>query len=113
MQREIITRRPDLVIRRQILGPGEPMPWQVDPCRRFTVVVRGESLRIEFRGGDEPLDVPVHAGLADWEEPEARVHRGVNTGSTPYEEVVLFFLPAPDADPQPEVESAGGLGSAV
>lgn len=30
------------------------------------------------------------------------MHRGVNAGATPYEEVVTFHLPAPGADPQPE-----------
>jgi hypothetical protein len=42
--------------------------------------------------------------MADWGKPEARVHRGVNTGTTPYEEVVMFFLHAPGIDPQPEHE---------
>ena len=40
--------------------------------------------------------------MADWDEPESRVHRAVNVGLTPYEEVVTFFLEAPGADPQPE-----------
>ena len=45
--------------------------------------------------------MPLHPGLADWDEPESRVHRGVNAGATPYEEVVTFFLDRPGAEPQP------------
>lgn len=102
MQREIITDRDDLQIRRVVLEPGEAMPWHTDVCRRFTVVVRGESLRIEYRESGDVVEVPVHAGLADWDEPDARVHRGINAGSTPYEEVVTFFLSARGVEPQPE-----------
>ncbi|HEX7085766.1 MAG TPA: hypothetical protein VF198_05345 [Vicinamibacterales bacterium] len=102
MRHEVITRGDDLVIRRLVLEPGEAMPWHTDPCHRFTVVVRGDRLRIEFRdGGDEQI-VPVTAGMVDWDHPEPRVHRGVNAGTEPYEEVVIFFLPGAGADPQPE-----------
>ena len=45
---EFITRRDDLVIRRLVLAAGEPMRWHTDVCDRFTVVVRGEQLTIEF-----------------------------------------------------------------
>lgn len=89
------------MIRRMVLEPGEAMPWHIDKCRRFTVVVRGEQLRIEFRDDGEVVAVPVHPGLADWEPPEGRVHRGVNAGAEPYEEVVVFFLDTPRGDPQP------------
>jgi hypothetical protein len=99
---ELITRRDDLLIRRLVLEPGEAMAWHTDSCRRFSVVVRGERLRIEFRDTGEAVAVPVHAGQADWDEPESRVHRAVNVGATAYEEVVSFFLPSPGADPQPE-----------
>jgi hypothetical protein len=99
---ELITRRDDLVIRRLVLEPGEAMAWHTDPCRRFSVVVRGERLRIEFRDTGEAVAVLVHAGQADWDEPESRVHRAVNVGATPYEEIVSFFLSSPGADPQPE-----------
>ena len=37
--------------RRLILAPGEHMPWHVDPFRRFSVVVRGSELAIEYRDG--------------------------------------------------------------
>lgn len=100
MRTETITRRADLVVRRLVLEPGEAMPWHTDPCERLTVVVRGELLRIEFRDGEE-LTVPVTPGMAGWDNPDARVHRAVNAGTQPYEEVVTFFLPGPDADPQP------------
>ena len=102
MRKEIITEREDLVIRRLVLEPGEAMPWHADACHRFSVVVRGERLRIEFRDTGEQITVAVHPGMADWDEPEARVHRGVNTGAVPYEEIVTFFLDTPGIDPQPE-----------
>jgi len=102
--KELITERDDLVIRRLALEPGEAMWWHRDRCRRFTVVVTGDALAIEFRDTGERLAVAVHAGLAEWDEPEPRVHRAVNTGATRYEEVVTFFLDAPRIDPQPEVE---------
>ena len=78
------------------------MPWHVDPCHRFSVIVRGDALTIEFLESGEKIPVEVHAGKADWDEPDDRVHRGVNTGSTPYEEIVTFFLDPPGIDPQPE-----------
>jgi hypothetical protein len=102
MRQEVITRRDDLVIRRLVLGPGESMPWHTDTCHRFSVVVRGEQLRIEFRDTGEQVAVAVHPGMAGWDPPEARVHRGVNTGADPYEEVVMFFLAPPGIEPQPE-----------
>ena len=78
------------------------MPWHTDTCSRYSVVIRGESLGIEFRDSGELKSFPVHPGMAGWDEPQSRVHRGVNVGSVPYEEVVIFFLDDPDADPQPE-----------
>ena len=102
MERELITQRRDLMVRRLILEPGEAMPWHTDSCHRLSVVVRGEQLRIEFRETGEQVAVAVHAGLVDWDQPEQRVHRAVNVGSTPYEEVVTFLLDSPDIDPQPE-----------
>ena len=80
MRTETITERDDLVIRRLVLEPGEAMPWRTDPCRRFTVVIRGDLLH----------------------KPEPQAHRGVNAGTTPYEEVVVFFLDRPGIVPQPE-----------
>lgn len=102
MHSEILTRRDDLVIRRLVLEPGDAMPWHTDPCRRFTVVVRGDRLAIEYKGTEEHVAIPVHPGMVGWDEPESRVHRGVNAGSGAYEEVVIFFLEHPGADHQPE-----------
>jgi hypothetical protein len=102
MRTELITRRDDLIVRRAVLAPGEATPWHTDAVRRLSVVVRGERLTLEFRDTGETLDVPVRPGLADWDEPEPRVHRAVNTGATPFEEVVTFYLDRPDQDPQPE-----------
>ena len=101
MRTELITQRDDLVISRHTLEPGEATPWHTDACRRFTVVVRGEEIRIEFRTG-ESAAVPVPQGLADWDQPESRVHRAVNVGTTRFEEIVTFFLDSPGIDPQPE-----------
>lgn len=102
MLTEVITQRDDLVIRRLVLEPGEATPWHTDACRRFSVIVRGGQLRIEFRDSDEQIIVAVHPGMADWDEPDDRVHRAVNAGVTPYEEVVIFFLDTPGIDPQPD-----------
>ena len=102
MQTEVITRRDDHLIRRLVLEPGEAMPWHTDACHRFAVIVRGQQLAIEFRESGEQITVPVHPGMVDWDAPDARVHCAVNTGSTPYEEVVTFFLSSSGIDPQPE-----------
>src|SRR5262245_37643300 len=101
MKMEVITQRDDLLIRRQILEPGEALPWHVDLCHRFSVVVRGEQLQIEFRESGEIVNIEVHPGLADWDAPEPRVHRGINAGKSTYEEVVTFYLDSPGLDPQP------------
>jgi hypothetical protein len=102
MKKEILSKRNNTLIRRLILEPGETMPWHIDICSRYSVVIRGEALGIEYRDSGELESFPVHAGLAEWDEPEARVHRGVNVGSVPYEEVVIFFLDDPNMEPQPE-----------
>ena len=98
---EIITRRDDLIVRRSVLQPGEATPWHTDPVHRLTVVVRGERITIEMRDTGETIDIPVHAGLTDWDPPEPRVHRAVNTGRTTFEEVVTFYLDRAGQDPQP------------
>src|SRR6185436_14709205 len=100
MKSETITQRDDLIIRRHILEPGDALPWHTDKCHRFTVVVRGESLKIEYRDNGEIELFSVRAGLADWDEPQPRVHRGVNAGTVPYEEVIVFFLDEPGMEPQ-------------
>jgi hypothetical protein len=91
MRLELITKRNDLVIRRMVLDPGEPMFWHRYACHRFTVVVRGSRLTIEYRDIKKTLEFEVHAGMADWDEPEQQIHRAVNTGNEPNEEVVTFY----------------------
>jgi hypothetical protein len=103
MRTEVITRRSDLLIRRAILAPGQTTPWHVDLVERFTVVVRGDRLAIEFRDGGERHEFAVHPGLADWDHPEPRAHRAVNIGAETFEEVVTFFLEDGESDPQPHV----------
>ena len=102
MKTETITQRDDLIIRRHILEPGEALPWHTDLCYRFTVVVTGEALSIEYRDSGEIETFPVHAGMTGWDEPQPKVHRGINAGTGPYEEVIIFFLDRPDMEPQPE-----------
>lgn len=106
MKSETITQRADLIIRRHILEPGESLPWHTDLCQRFTVVVSGDALSIEYRDSGEVKSFAVHPGLADWDVPQPKVHRGVNTGTVPYEEVIVFFLDRPDMEPQPEAGDA-------
>ena len=104
MQSETITQQPDLVIRRHILEPGEALPWHTDRCQRFTVVVSGDRLSIEYRDTGEVETFHVHPGLADWDAPQPRVHRGINAGTVTYEEVIVFFTDEPGMEPQPEAE---------
>ena len=102
MKSETITQRADLIIRRHVLQPGEALPWHTDLCHRFTVVVRGEAISIEYRDSGELESFPVYPGMTGWDEPQPRVHRGINTGTVPYEEVIVFFIDSPDMEPQPE-----------
>jgi hypothetical protein len=102
MKTETITQRADLIIRRHILEPGEALPWHTDLCHRFTVTVSGEKLSIEYRDSGEIETFPVHAGMVGWDAPQPKVHRGINAGTVPYEEVIMFFLPEPNVEPQPE-----------
>jgi len=104
MKVELITRREDLVIRRLVLEPGEAMFWHKDNCHRFTVVVRGSRLAIEFRDSSKIVEVVVSPGAADWDTPEERVHRAINTGTETYEEVVTFYRTSSEVDPQPIAE---------
>lgn len=104
---ELISREPGLVIRRSTLEPGEATPWHTDPCRRFSVVVRGEKLAIEYRDGERE-EIATWPGEAGWNEPEPRVHRAVNVGGTTFEEVVTFYLDVAEADPQPEALTPAG-----
>lgn len=104
MSDERLHQRGRTLVRRQRLAPGEATPWHRDPCHRISVVLRGESLAIEFEDGGPREEQSLRAGQCDWEEPCERVHRAVNTGSGDFEEIVVFLLDAPDADPQPLAE---------
>jgi len=105
MQIETLTDRADLIIRRLTLEADESMFWHRDNCHRFTVVVRGSMLGIRYQDSGEQISVPVHAGLADWDAPELRIHQARNLGEEVYEEVVTFYRNDARQDPQPSVQS--------
>ena len=71
MRSETITQRDDLIIRRHILEPSEALPWHRDLCHRFTVVVTGERLQIEYRDTGEIEIIHVQAGL-EWSRSRMR-----------------------------------------
>jgi quercetin dioxygenase-like cupin family protein len=98
---ELLFRRGTTLVRRLRLAPGEAMPWHRDPYHRVSVVLSGAEIAIELHESGERQSIPVRPGQVDWDEPTDRLHRGVNVGAEPYEEVVIFFLDHPDADPQP------------
>jgi quercetin dioxygenase-like cupin family protein len=102
MIEEILHHRECVLVRRQVLAPGESTKWHRDPRRRISVVLKGQALAIEFRDATPTVQVAVTPGQVDWSEPSDRVHRAVNIGATEYEEIAIFFLSAPDGDPQPE-----------
>ena len=99
-----ITERDDLVVRRMTLDPGEAMFWHVDNCHRFTVVVRGSLLAIEYRESGTTEEIEVRSGEADWDAPDKRIHRAINKGNKTYEEVVTFYRDNPSIKPQPIYE---------
>ncbi len=101
MKEQTITERADLVIRRMVLEPGEATQWHTDTCHRFSVVVQGTNLAIEYEDTGEIHAFDVHPGMADWEAPQTRVHRAINTGATTFEEVVTFYRSGSDVVPQP------------
>lgn len=103
---QVLHHRGNTLVRRQRLAPGEATPWHHDPFHRLTVVLSGDLVHIEFRDGGNTAPWNVTVGEVDWVEPSERVHRAVNVGKDPFEEVVTFFLDRPDADPQPEDENA-------
>jgi quercetin dioxygenase-like cupin family protein len=97
---ERLLQRGTTLVRRLSLAPGEAMHWHRDPYHRVTVTLSGDALAIEYRDGGESR-FEVKPGQVDWDEPSDRVHRGVNVGEQPYEEITVFFLDRPDAVPQP------------
>jgi quercetin dioxygenase-like cupin family protein len=101
MTHEVLFRRGTTLVRRLRLEPGEAMPWHRDPFHRVSVVLQGRELALEFRERGERKLLQVSPGQVDWDEPTDIIHRAVNTGAAPYEEITIFFLDRPDAEPQP------------
>ena len=97
-----VEQRGTTLVRRMRLLPGESTPWHRDPFVRVTTVISGAMLAIEFRDGSPVEHVRVTPGQTSFEEPVQRVHRAVNAGSVPYEEVSVFFLDRADSVPQPD-----------
>jgi hypothetical protein len=104
MSDEILFKRGTTLVRRMRLAPGEAMPWHRDPFHRVTIVLHGNEIGIEYRDGSESQRFVVTPGQVDWDEPTDRIHRGVNVGLVPYEEVTVFFLDEPEDVPQPREE---------
>jgi hypothetical protein len=104
VRQEKISQRENLLVIRSVLEPGESTPWHIDSYHRFTLVVRGDLLALEFRDPRAVQTVPVHPGLAEWDSPTDRVHRAVNVGQQAYEQISVFFLDRPDSIPQPTAE---------
>ncbi len=102
MKVETLSDEPTRLIRRMTLAPGEATHWHTDVCRRFTVVVAGDRLRIEYLDG-QTLEFDVEPGLAGWDEPTGREHRALNCGEVEYHEVVIFYRDS-GVDPQPNCE---------
>ena len=84
--------------------PGEAMHWHRDPFHRVTLVLQGDALAIEYRDSSESQRFVVTPEQVDWDEPTDRVHRGVNIGEEPYEEITIFFLDHSNDIPQPREE---------
>ena len=104
MAEQELFRRGGVLVRRLTLAPGEAMPWHRDPFHRVTVVLSGDALAIEYRDGGDAHRLEVTPGRTDWDEPTDHVHRGVNVGQRPYEEIAVFLLDHPDAVAQPRAD---------
>ena len=101
MFEEPLHRRGTTLVRRLRLAPGESTAWHRDPFHRVTVVLAGDALAVEYRDGEPSERYDLTPGQTDWDEPTDRIHRGVNVGTQPYEEITIFFLDHPDAVHQP------------
>jgi len=51
MKTDLIAQSDGVLVRRAVLTPGDATPWHTDACRRFSVVLHGQRLRIEHRDG--------------------------------------------------------------
>jgi len=106
MSDETLHHRGSILVRRQVLAPGEATKWHRDPFHRVSVVLSGKLLSIEFRDQHSAKQVRVETGQVDWSEPSEPVHRAVNISDVSYEEITVFFLSGPEDDPQPEASGA-------
>lgn len=104
MEDKVLIRRGNTLVRRLRLAAGEAMPWHHDPFHRVTVILQGSAIAIEYRDGSKGQRFNVKPGQVDWDEPTDRIHRGVNVGDEPYEEITVFFLKRSDDVPQPKEE---------
>jgi hypothetical protein len=64
----------------------------------------GELICIEYRDWREIQGIEVYPELADSDAPQSQVHRGINAGTVPFEEVIVFFIDEPGMEPQPEAD---------
>ena len=101
---KVLHHRGTTLVRRQCLAPGEATPWHRDPFHRVAVVLSGDAIAIEYRDRGPCKHLALKPGQVDWDEPTDRIHRAVNVGTTPYEEITVFFLDQPDAIPQPTAD---------
>ena len=101
MTEQTLHQRDLTLVRRLHLAPGQTTPWHRDPFHRVSVVLSGDRLAIEYRDQSPGHHIALTPGQVDWDEPTDRVHRAVNVGTVPYEEVTIFFLDRPGAVPQP------------
>jgi hypothetical protein len=62
--------------------------------QRVAVVLKGDLLSIEYGDGGESQSVEITPGQVEREEPSARVHRAVNVGTQPSEQVAEFSVGA-------------------
>jgi quercetin dioxygenase-like cupin family protein len=105
MMDEVLFHRGNTLVRRLRLAPGEAMPWHSDP-QRAAVILGGDFLSIEYRDGGENQRIEITPGEVEWEEPTTRVHRAVNVGKQPYEQVTVFLTGTDD-----EITMEGGKKS--
>jgi len=80
MIEEILHHRECVFVRRQVLAPGESTKWHRDPCRRISVVLKGQALAIEFGDATRTVRVAVTPGEVDWSKPSDRVRRSICSG---------------------------------
>lgn len=102
MKEEVLFERGTTLVRRLYLEPSEQLPWHVDPYHRVSIVLRGDTLEIEYQDTGERKRVNVRPGQVGWDEPTERPHRATNIGGL-YEEVTVFFRDREGAPHQPKI----------